>query len=884
MRWIRLSALRFGPLGQWTGRLDQQAVVFLGRNEAGKSTMMELMCTLLFGGHRRKADTKRLIAWGSADAQIEGVLARDDGTELTVQRVLRPSGVKGSLTEGGRLQELEDAPLPWLAPVSRELYSNIYALSLYDLLFPRQEAWALTQDQLLGGTADRQLRPASQVREELYRQAMSLWRPDRRGKTRMEELEGKLRERYDQLNQAQQAQEQAGELEIRQQGCQQEIARLRLQQQRLQQQLEETMSLRDRAARLQEGRALLASAGDVEAFDALPQDVEGTLEALRGRQRALARQVAESGRSLAQMNEQMERFTFREERILEKAEEIDRLNAQLPMLQQSGQQLPELMEKAQQASAQAARYMTERLGDPFGLGQGNSLPLARLQEASAQALDAHMAHLRAKEQLADAQARVRSPIPLFLGIGGFICLTAAAYLLPPLRLTGVDPALGWGLSSVLAVLSVGAFAGAGPIAKRLRDHKTQGLREACQQAAQRDSEANGRLMEVLQPLSLQQPLRDDPGELAMRCQQYAQFALQEAELKERCRLMQDRSLQDCSQIQALAKELLPECGDDALANLTALKAALEDARRWREESEHLYQEMTAERGRLAELKRQQQQAVDEEQEILNLLYQVPGRDITEQMAEIRRRRQAARRGQAMLEDGGKAGLPPAEQLDQQVDSLQSELDETLFQLQGLYNSQGAMDQRLEQLRGQTPSEHIHREIEKLTTQQADMTHERDQQALLFALVKVSEQRFREQHQPDVVRRASSYLSQITSGRYSRIVMSEDQQAIRIYSPEAGEFIDPAKSRLSQGTIEQVFLSLRLGLVDHLDPKGETLPLLLDETFVNWDHDRLVRGLSVLAQVADRRQLILFTCHPWMLQAMEEAGFTYQLVSMEEAHV
>lgn len=102
-----------------------------------------------------------------------------------------------------------------------------------------------------------------------------------------------------------------------------------------------------------------------------------------------------------------------------------------------------------------------------------------------------------------------------------------------------------------------------------------------------------------------------------------------------------------------------------------------------------------------------------------------------------------------------------------------------------------------------------------------MTHERDQQALLFALVKVSEQRFREQHQPDVVRRASSYLSQITSGRYSRIVMSEDQQAIRIYSPEAGEFIDPAKSRLSQGTIEQVFLSLRLGLVDHLDPKGET---------------------------------------------------------------
>ncbi len=101
MRWIKLSALRFGPLNRWEGRLDQQTVVFLGRNEAGKSTMMELMCTLLFGAHRHKADTKRLIAWGSGDAQIEGVLARDDGSELTVQRVLRPSGVKGSLTTNG---------------------------------------------------------------------------------------------------------------------------------------------------------------------------------------------------------------------------------------------------------------------------------------------------------------------------------------------------------------------------------------------------------------------------------------------------------------------------------------------------------------------------------------------------------------------------------------------------------------------------------------------------------------------------------------------------------------------------------------------------------------------------------------------------------------
>ena len=166
-------------------------------------------------------------------------------------------------------------------------------------------------------------------------------------------------------------------------------------------------------------------------------------------------------------------------------------------------------------------------------------------------------------------------------------------------------------------------------------------------------------------------------------------------------------------------------------------------------------------------------------------------------------------------------------------------------------------------------------------QQSNLTRQRDEEALLFALVKVAEQRFRDQHQPDVVRRACAYLTQITGGRYNRIVMSEDQQGIRHYSPDAGEFIDPTQNRLSQGTSEQVFLSLRLGLVDHLDPDGESLPLLLDETFVNWDQERLIRGLSVLAQVAQKRQLILFTCHPWMIKMLDEAGCRYQLVNMEE---
>ena len=246
--------------------------------------------------------------------------------------------------------------------------------------------------------------------------------------------------------------------------------------------------------------------------------------------------------------------------------------------------------------------------------------------------------------------------------------------------------------------------------------------------------------------------------------------------------------------------------------------------------------------------------------MLNLLYQVPGEDIAQKLAEIQRRRRASARGAALMQAPGAEKIPSHEEIDALITRTQQALDEALNQLQALYNTQGSISQKLEQLTHMPPVEELEEQIQSITEQQSQLTKKRDEEALLFALVKVAEQRFRDQHQPDVVRRASSYLSQITCGRYSRIVMTEDQQGIRIYSPDAGECIDPTKNRL--------------------DPEGESLPLLLDETFVNWDHDRLVRGLSVLAQVAAKRQLILFTCHPWMLKALDEAGCHYQLIDME----
>ena len=77
--------------------------------------------------------------------------------------------------------------------------------------------------------------------------------------------------------------------------------------------------------------------------------------------------------------------------------------------------------------------------------------------------------------------------------------------------------------------------------------------------------------------------------------------------------------------------------------------------------------------------------------------------------------------------------------------------------------------------------------------------------------------------------------------------------------------------LSTGTRDQVFLALRLAVVDHMDRAGARLPLLLDEVLVNWDEERRARALDLLTDVAMERQVVLFTCHPAIAREAEERG-------------
>lgn len=72
-------------------------------------------------------------------------------------------------------------------------------------------------------------------------------------------------------------------------------------------------------------------------------------------------------------------------------------------------------------------------------------------------------------------------------------------------------------------------------------------------------------------------------------------------------------------------------------------------------------------------------------------------------------------------------------------------------------------------------------------------------------------------------------SLITDGRYSRLFALEDgSPGLLVKGNYVDHPVEAGRDYLSRGTPEQVYLALRLALVDHLDAEDERLPLLLDE--------------------------------------------------------
>ena len=107
--------------------------------------------------------------------------------------------------------------------------------------------------------------------------------------------------------------------------------------------------------------------------------------------------------------------------------------------------------------------------------------------------------------------------------------------------------------------------------------------------------------------------------------------------------------------------------------------------------------------------------------------------------------------------------------------------------------------------------------------------------------------------PKISAQAQAYMAKMTEGRYDRVTLTED---LALEAGAAGETGLRDILWRSNGTVDQLYLSLRLAVAQTLTPEA---PLILDDALVRFDDRRLKRALEVLEELGEEKQVLLFTC-------------------------
>lgn len=107
--------------------------------------------------------------------------------------------------------------------------------------------------------------------------------------------------------------------------------------------------------------------------------------------------------------------------------------------------------------------------------------------------------------------------------------------------------------------------------------------------------------------------------------------------------------------------------------------------------------------------------------------------------------------------------------------------------------------------------------------------------------------------PRITQRAQELLGAMTDGRYQSLTMGED---FSLRASAGQEDVQCDAIWRSDGTIDQLYLALRLAVAEELTPQA---PLVLDDALVRFDDTRMAAALTILRKMAENKQVICFTC-------------------------
>lgn len=261
----------------------------------------------------------------------------------------------------------------------------------------------------------------------------------------------------------------------------------------------------------------------------------------------------------------------------------------------------------------------------------------------------------------------------------------------------------------------------------------------------------------------------------------------------------------------------------------------------------------------------------------------------------KKKRELQRKLEALEQELNRTGDGLAiEQLEKEAeasdtDALDGELESVLAELHELQSKRDALrDQRLKlqtEVDARDGSSIAASASQEAEQHLAEVVGGLEQHLRLRIAALILEERiedYRKKNQAPVLARAAELFSRLTLGSYAGLRDELDEKGNPILLGVRPDSREVTVQGMSDGSRDQLYLSLRLATLEQHLSKGEPMPFIVDDILVGFDDDRTRVCLEVLAELAAATQVLLFTHHRKVIELADsvdaKAGvFIHELI-------
>ncbi|WP_321934619.1 ATP-binding protein [Paraburkholderia sp. J8-2] len=150
------------------------------------------------------------------------------------------------------------------------------------------------------------------------------------------------------------------------------------------------------------------------------------------------------------------------------------------------------------------------------------------------------------------------------------------------------------------------------------------------------------------------------------------------------------------------------------------------------------------------------------------------------------------------------------------------------------------------------------------------------------LLKWATDRYRDQKQGPMLRRAGEIFNGLTLGEFARLVVDNERNPPALHARRSnGKTVEV--SGMSEGTRDQLFLALRIAALELQLASKAALPFVADDLFINFDDERAKAGFAALRNLSAKTQVLFLTHHDHLLPLIRELfGDQVNVVELQRA--